>query len=299
MTNERAQTGRSDACHGEFLLVVRNHPGINGPAAANHTVREAENLSEQDAPPNAGFQVSDQPVVRTAGEPLGLNEGQSAGLPSAVDADLLYVIARDPTSLFLYWEANWTRLFAQAGLSAREINLRVFRADGSIEKTQEINPFRGHCYVEVSAAGQQYHCELGCFDGEIWRNLVRSGKTFTPEGKVSDDFSAEFATLPIHLSFQRMLDLFHARNGARDTLANSVAKLQEKARVSPDAIAPGSNGNGADAAGLAALLQAALKNPRPGLTPDQRRQWRELGERLGGASWGGASENDFGGSSPA
>ena len=85
-----------------------------------------------------------------------------------------YVVARDPKSLFLYWDLNWTWLFAQAGISARQVHLRTYRGDGTVEGTQEINPFRGHCFAEVGAAGTEYYCELGGFEGAEWKSLVRS-----------------------------------------------------------------------------------------------------------------------------
>ncbi len=117
---------------------------------------------------------------------------------------MLYIVARDPRSLFLYWDLNWTRLFARAGISARPVHLRTYRLDGSIENTQQINPFRGHCYAEVGTAGAEYYCELGSFVGVEWKSLARSATTATPEASMSEDFSAEFATLPTHLSFQRL-----------------------------------------------------------------------------------------------
>lgn len=82
----------------------------------------------------------------------------SRDLPASSDTDLLYVIARDPKSLFVYWDLNWTRLFAQVGLSPQQVYLRIDREDGSIEATREINPFRGHCYVDVVTAGTSYYC---------------------------------------------------------------------------------------------------------------------------------------------
>jgi hypothetical protein len=240
-----------------------------------------------------GFHISDQPVVpaNSIAPPEGWT---SRGLPASYGTDLLYVIARDPKSLFLYWDLNWTRLFAQAGLSARQVHLRVYREDGSIERTQEINPFRGHCCAEVAGAGAGYYCELGCFDRDEWKSLFRSGTTVTPEAGMSDDLSADFATLPIHLSFQRLIDLFGATQADRTTLARFIAELQENARALQDTL--NGEGNGADTE-LAALLETALRGDAP--TAEQLTQWKHLGERFGGASWGGASGSGFGGSSSA
>ncbi len=234
----------------------------------------------------------------------------------ATSDDLLYVIARDPKSLFLYWDLNWTRLFARVGLSPRQVHLRIYRGDGSIEGTQEINPFRGHCYAEVSAAGMNYYCELGGFDGSEWTGMTRSGSTATPEASMSDDLSAEFATLPAHISFQRLLDICGATHLDRAILARSVAELEENARVLQAKMAPDnwshlateitaklkgvSDGetNDGRAADLSKLVEIALRSEGPAApTAAEQARWKELGERYGGSSWAGASHGGFGGSS--
>ncbi len=236
-------------------------------------------------------------------------------LPDSYGTDLLYVVARDPKSLFLYWDLDWTRLFAEAGLDPRQVHLRIYRADGAAEATVEINPFRGHCYVEVAAGGTAYYCELGCFEGDEWRNLARSGTTTTPEAVMSEDLSTDFAALPLHLNFQRMLDVFRASKGEKKDLATSVSVLQENARTLREAVTPeewkqlvataaaslqGGNGNGAGHAEISALLESAREaGPRPTPTAEQLAQWKTLSERLGGSSWGGASGNGFSGRSSA
>lgn len=249
-------------------------------------MKEPEKSTPNTAAPTAeGFQISDQPVVRST------RKSSSSNGAEARDVDLLYTIARDPKSLFVYWDVHWKRLFDQAGLPPGQVHLRIFRQDGSIQGTREINPFLDHCYVEVSAAGTTYRCELGCLDGDEWKCLVRSGTAATPEDRLADDFSAQFATLPLHLSFQRMLDTFRSPENEPATLAEKVGKLQERARSL--------NGeNGKHATDLQALLEAARRaDQMPEPTAEQLAQWQRLGEQFGGSSRGGASERDFGGSS--
>ena len=231
----------------------------------------------------------------------------SRGSPASHDTDLLYVIARDPKSLFVYWDLNWRRLFTRAGLSARQVHLRIYRGDGSIEGTSEINPFRGHCYADVSSAGTGYYCEIGCFEDDEWTSLVRSGEAATPQARMSDDISAQFATLPIHLSFQRLLEMVGATQPEGATLAHAVAELQARAGETENTGIPDEwsrlvtatasfNSNGAPASDLAALLEAARAATPPA---HELEQWRKLAEQFGGSSWGGASASGFGGSSPA
>ncbi|MEO8439401.1 MAG: DUF4912 domain-containing protein [Spartobacteria bacterium] len=256
-----------------------------------------------------GFQISDKPVVQSDRLPAQAADA-SAGKPeNASEIDLLYAVARDPKSLFLYWVLNWKLAFARARISARQVHLRVYREDGSVDGTHEINPFRGHCYVDVGAAGTGYYCELGCFNGRQWIPLIRSAKAVTPEDRISDDLSAQFATLPLHLKFQRLLEILRETRPESTTLARSVAALQENARALQKTTTPEEwsrltkaagislNGkNGDHASDYSSLLESA-KGAAP--TADEIARWRQLGENLGGASWGGASHGGFGGSSPA
>ena len=267
---------------------------------------DPETPASADPQPGQGFHLSGEPVVRSNRIPASSDGARSGGLPASYGTDLLYVIARDPKSLFVYWDLNWRRLFMRAGVSARQVHLRIYREDGSIEGTHEINPFRGHCYVDVASAGTGYYCEIGCFVGEEWTSLVRSGKATTPQDRMSDDISAQFATLPIHLSFQRLLEMVRATGPEGATLAQSVAGLQARTHVTQDTATPDEwlrlvaaaaslNGtNGAPYSDVSALLKAARAVPP---TADQLAQWKQLGERFGGASGSGASGSGFGGNS--
>jgi hypothetical protein len=269
-----------------------------------------EEISDTTAASGNGFSISNQPLWGTTPANSPRDEASSA---RARSRDLLYVIARDPQSLFLYWDLNWTRLFAQAALSPRQVHLRIFRGNGSIEGTQEINPFRGHCYAEVAGAGAEYYCELGCFDGIAWTGLVRSGTTVTPEASMSDDLSGEFASLPIHLSFQKLVDILGTTDLDQADLARSVAELQENARVLKTKMARGdcaqlarkianslygAKGHESHCEQLTELIESALRNDAPATpTPEELARWKELGERHGGSSWSGASKDGFGASS--
>ncbi|CAN5581773.1 hypothetical protein BH20VER3_BH20VER3_12830 [soil metagenome] len=272
-------------------------------------MKDPEIAPSEGPPAGSAFEISNEPVVQAAAP----GDDASAAAPSALpDADLLYVIARDPETLFLYWEVHWSRLFERTGLSARAVHLRTCREDGSVEATREINPFLGHTYIGVESPGTSYYGELGCFENDAWQGLLRSGNTITPEARLSDDLSVQFATLPMHLSFQRVLETIRADPSERAGLARSVAQMQESARAMPETAAPQKwarlisviasvyKTNGAHSSDLAALLRAAQRNmPGATPTPDQLAQWRQLGESFGGASWGGASETGSGRSGPA
>ncbi len=259
----------------------------------------------------AGFRISDEPVVesrRSPEEQTGQRARSSSDWLQAFGDDALYVIARDPKTLFIYWNLGLSKRFAEAGLGVRELHSRVLREDGSEEAAGQIEPALGYAFVEVSSPGGRYTCELGCFEGSEWKTLARSGVTETPAAAMSDDLEAEFATLPLHLSFQRLIDIFRTSPQDKKTLALSLAGMQARARTleasmstadwsklvnlaaaSVDAEA-GFGLSGVRPSELAALLRTVKCNTsQQAPSPENLVRLRELGESLVGSSWGGSS----------
>ena len=285
-------------------------------------MKEAETNAQDDAGGAArGFRISAQPVVqsvRPVQQQIANPSANVGELPASYGGDFIYLIARDPKTLFLYWDLDWPTLFARASLPARPVYLRVCREDGIEESTTEIDSSSAHFYVDVALPGAQYYVELGCFDNANWRCLAHSGLAATPEAEMSADFTADFATLPLHLGFQRLLDIFRATKADRKTLSHSVARLQDRARVLRESMSPGdwsellkaAAASANDEAGFgltgvgsvefSALLQTL--EPRvtqPAPTAEMLEQWNQLGARFGGSSWGGDSSRNFGQSSRA
>lgn len=263
----------------------------------------------------AGFQISDEPVIearRGEGESAGSVGEWSGGLAD----DSLYILARDPQSLFVYWTLDWEPRFAAAGLgeTQRQVQLRVLREDETEEATAPIDPLAGFAFVNVSSPGANYTCELGCFEGTEWKSLARSSATQTPLATLSEDLSADFATLPFHLSFQRLVDIFRSGpNGKGTKLAASVGDLQGKARAlqasmssvdwsklveAASSLVDAENGlglPGVERDDIATLLRTVKEDTTRTLpSPEKLEEWRRLGERSGGSSWGGESSPDNG-----
>ena len=124
---------------------------------------------------------------------------------------------------------------------------------------------------------------------------------------MSDDVSAQFATLPIHLSFQRLLEMVRATQPEGATLARSVAELQARAGETEDTVTPDEWSRlVAAAASLEWQRSVRLRYRRSSEavraatpTADELERWRKLGEQFGGSSWGGAGGSSVGGRSPA
>ncbi len=258
----------------------------------------------------AGYQISPEPVVQTR-RAVGTNGATVAAAAEswrAFETDSLAVLPRDPTTLFVYWDLEVSKHLTGAGLDHGKVLLRVLRVDGGEEMTNEVDPLLGYAFAEVSSPAVRYTCELGCLDGSAWRTLVRSEEAETPATAMSADENADFVTLPFHLSFQRLIDIFRASSNSQKTLTELIANMQRKGRelrasMSADEwsqlVATVETESGLGLTGvqpneLASLLRtvegdAARQIP----SPATRARWRQLGENLGGssgeASWGGES----------
>jgi hypothetical protein len=173
------------------------------------------------------FHVSSEAIVCPDNEPE--NEvGEGVGLPRVHGAPILFAIARDPRTIFTYWSIDWQAIFAKTVPVDRQAHLRVYRADGVEEESVAVEPMAGNCSIAVSRPGGSYHVEVGYYQpADVWNSIATSNKVTMPRTSFADDREIGLATIPFHLSFQRLLDLFGASKG--DALAEMISRLQERA----------------------------------------------------------------------
>ena len=175
------------------------------------------------------FEVSSGPVVRGAeaqpARPFELPD--VVELPPLTGAPLLFAVARDPRTIFTYWNIDWPSIFETTAPVDRQIHLRVYRADGTEETTEAAEPMAGNCYLEVSEPRSIYRVEIGYYRPENeWNSVARSGDVTMPPDQVAENLAVDLATIPFHLTFQRLIDLFRQSNG--DALAELISRLQKK-----------------------------------------------------------------------
>ena len=183
----------------------------------------------------AAFVLSNRPLV-----PLELHEQSLRGpsrdyenlgeLPRSYGRPVLFGIARDPHTLFAYWEIDWQGAFGNKPPADRKVHLRVISEDGSEETRVTVEPFAGNHCVTVSQARGSYRIELGYHEPpDVWNSVATSDAIATPPDDVSESDSIDVATVPFHLSFQRMVDAFRASKYDGDALVEIVSRLQERA----------------------------------------------------------------------
>ena len=193
---------------------------------------------EQDG--GAVFVLSNRPLV-----PLEWQKQSTGGssrdyenlgeLPRSYGRPVLFGIARDPHTLFAYWEIDWPGAFGNKPPADRKVHLRVISEDGSEETRVTVEPFAGNHCVAVSQARSTYRIELGYHEpADVWNSVATSEAIGTPPDDVSEDDAIDVATIPFHLSFQRMVDAFRASKYDGDALVEIVGRLQEKADIPGD-----------------------------------------------------------------
>jgi hypothetical protein len=177
-----------------------------------------------------GYRVSNGPIVRLARSEskLPAEFADAIELPRVYGAPLLFAIAPDPRTLFVYWNVDWSAIFESTAPVDRQVHLRVRRADGSEELTQAVEPMAGNCYLKVSQQCEHYRVELGYYQpNQAWNSVAVSDEVAMPAEKVTENEEVDVATIPFHLSFQRLIDLFRASK--TDALSEIISRLQRRA----------------------------------------------------------------------
>jgi uncharacterized protein DUF4912 len=191
--------------------------------------------NESPAEGPKGYRVSNGPVVRLArsdSKPPA-EFADSIELPRVYGEPLLFAIARDPRTLFVYWNVDWPAVFESTAPVDRQAHLRVYRTDGTEEMTEAVEPMAGNCYLSVSEPRETYQVEIGYYQPEnVWNPIAISERTTMPPEQVIENLDVDVATIPFHLSFQRLIDLFRAAN--TDALSEIISRLQKRAVTDED-----------------------------------------------------------------
>jgi len=176
------------------------------------------------------FRISGEPVVCPDNErgKVVSEFDDIGGLPRVHGAPILFAIARDPRTIFTYWSIDWPAVFAKTVPVDRQAHLRVYCADGVEEESVAVEPMSGNCSVAVSRPSGSYHIEIGYYQpADVWNSIATSDEVTMPRDSFAGYGNVDPATIPFHLSFQRLLDLFGASKGG--ALAEMISQFQKRA----------------------------------------------------------------------
>ena len=194
-----------------------------------------------EAESGAEFVLSSQPVVPEERVPdsNATRDYENLGeLPRSYGGAFLFAIARDPHTVFVYWDIDWPNVFAGAAPVDRKAHLRVLWHEGIEESTAAVEPLAASHLVNVLHARSSYRVEIGYYAPEnVWNSVAISSAVITPPDDVAANGPVDVATIPMHLSFQRIVDTFRGSKYDGGALAEIVGRLQHHADSS-DATLP-------------------------------------------------------------
>src|SRR6059058_6186326 len=107
------------------------------------------------------YRISNGPVVRFArSDPKLPTDLPEVELPRVYGKPLLFAIARDPRTLFVYWNVDWSAIFENTAPVDRQVHLRVYGPGDNEELTQAVEPMAGNCYLNVAQPCEKYRVEI-------------------------------------------------------------------------------------------------------------------------------------------
>jgi len=174
------------------------------------------------------FHISTKPVVPLAESEESHALSNGLGLPRFHGPPRLLAIARDPWTIFAYWNVNWPSIFKNAAPIDRQVHLRFHCTDGLEEKEAAVEPMAGMHYVTMSRRHRACRIEIGYYQpADIWHSVAMSNEIMIPPAETSEAEHVDLATIPFHLGFQQLVDLFGAAN--HDALASVISRFQARA----------------------------------------------------------------------
>ena len=174
------------------------------------------------------FRVYSEPIVHLAGDARSTDAGEIMALPRFYDRPILFALARDKHTIFAGWNIDWPSVFQKNMPADRQVYLRVIGSDGSERRTVAVEPMLAMHYLTTSGLHGPYRIEIGYYQPvDTWHSVAISDEVKMPLQGSSEIAEVDVATIPFHLGFQQLVNLFGATN---DTpLAKVVSRFQNSA----------------------------------------------------------------------
>jgi hypothetical protein len=156
-------------------------------------------------------------------EPVDLD--QLGELPQSYGSDTIFLIAQEPHWLFTYWDIDISRH------PGGKTFLRVYEGEKTVEAEIEVPFETRNWYIPVKQAGAKYTVEIGYLRGSVWNVIARSHTIETPTDHLSESDQFDYATIPLHLSFQKLMEGIQQATKSGETLISSLSRLQKEGQL--------------------------------------------------------------------
>jgi hypothetical protein len=174
-----------------------------------------------------GFKICKDPMLHLPENGPLPDTRDRMGLMRMRRHPFLFAIARDARTIFVSWNIDWPSVFEKTMPADRQVHLRVIAGDGVIEKRVAVEPMGAMHYLTISGLHNSYHVEIGYFQPfDTWHSVATSGEVeMPPQGSV-ELADVDLATIPFHLSFQQLANLFGHTNDT--AIARVVSEFQRR-----------------------------------------------------------------------
>jgi uncharacterized protein DUF4912 len=173
------------------------------------------------------FQISREPLVPLTETEESRDLGHGSDISRFFGSPRVLAIARDPWTVFAYWNVDWPSIFKNAAPIDRQVHLRIHCADGLEEKESAVEPMAGMHYVTMSQRHRSCRLEIGYYrPADVWHSVATSNEIVIPSAEISETEDLDIATIPFHLSFQQLAELYGAND---DALAGVISRFQRRA----------------------------------------------------------------------
>jgi hypothetical protein len=150
---------------------------------------------------------------------------QLGDLPQSYGSDTIFLIAQEPHWLFTYWDIDISRH------PGGQTFLRVYEGENTVEAEIEVPFETRNWYIPVKNAGANYTVEIGYHRGSVWNVIARSYTVETPTDHLSESDQFDYATIPLHLNFQKLMERVHQAMQSGETLMTALSRLQKEGKL--------------------------------------------------------------------
>lgn len=162
----------------------------------------------------------------TQDEPLS-HVSDWMGSTPASRQPFLFAIARDAHTIFASWNVDWQSVFESAMPADRQVYLRAIGENGVVEATVAVEPIKAMHFLKTPGFHNSYHLEMGYFQPfDTWHSVAKSDAVEMPLQGSVEFADVDLVTLPFHLRFQQLSDLFEVANGT--PVARAVSDFQKR-----------------------------------------------------------------------
>lgn len=190
---------------------------------------------QDDSKETRQYRISNGPITSSSLTP-NIADLAEIAFPAPSEVPSLFAIARDPRTLFACWSVDWLIVFKDCGMPAdRRAHLRLLSQSSS--NTIAVEPTVGSCIIPDLNPGETYAVELGYYaPADSWHLVATGNEVMMPFASEPAGDDVEMATIPLHLTFESMVNLLE--NARPQRLARTLAQIQERAARSGELSGP-------------------------------------------------------------